>query len=307
MLVFSTSDKGGTGRTVTSCNIAYRCALADHNACYLDFDFGSPTAGAIFGIDAAVRGTSLGGLHGYIKGNVARPVRLDVWNDSDRASLKLRRPTGSGELILLPGDEGGSEFSIDGDDVERCATLLAELNDEFELVLMDLSAGRSYATELALRATAHPTLSHVPFRWLVFHRWTRQHVHAAAGLTFGKEGILDVGARWGHDQTKLADRVRFVRTAVVDPSSEELTGLRGPQVAWLHKQNEELNELARSTGLGRTAMLGSVPLDPVLQWSEQLITDSDTVVRHVANEKTAEAFEELSAKILRDEAEFDRI
>ncbi|HZM76805.1 MAG TPA: SCO2523 family variant P-loop protein [Candidatus Limnocylindrales bacterium] len=307
MLVFSTSDKGGTGRTVTSCNIAYRCALADHDVCYLDFDFGSPTAGAIFGIGAAMRGTSEGGLHGYIKGNVARPVRLDVWSTTDRASIKQRRPTGSGELILIPGDEGGSEFSIENDDVERCATLLAELNDEFELVLMDLSAGRSYATELALRATAHPTLSSVPFRWLVFHRWTQQHVLAAAGLTFEKEGILDVGARWGHDRTKLSEALGFVRTAVVDPSSEELTGLRGSQVAWLHKQDQDLNQLASSTGLGRTATLGIVPLDPVLQWSEQLITDGDTVIRHIANEATVTAFEGLAARLLRDWAELDRL
>ena len=29
-------------------------------------------------------------------------------------------------------------------------------------------------------------------------------------------------------------------------------------------------------------MIGSVPLDPVLQWREQLITDSDVWARHVA-------------------------
>ena len=48
MLVFATSDKGGTGRSVTSCNIAYRLSLQGNDVVYLDFDFGSPTAGAIF-------------------------------------------------------------------------------------------------------------------------------------------------------------------------------------------------------------------------------------------------------------------
>ena len=307
MLVFATSDKGGTGRTVTSCNMAYRCSLQDRDVCYLDFDFGSPTAGAIFGINSALRGVADGGLHSYIKGEVSVPQRLDVWGKSDRASLKLRRPAGSGQLVLVPGDEGGSEFAIDADDVVRCAQLLAGLNDEFELILMDLSAGRSYATELALRATAHPTLSHVPFRWLVFHRWTRQHVLAAAGLTLGKDGVLDIGGHWGHDRTKLFESLRFVRTAVVDPASEELSGLRGTQVAWLHRQDEELNTLASRLGLGRMATLGSVPLDPVLQWSEQLITDADTVIRHIANDETVAAFEDLADKLLRDWAELDHI
>ena len=33
--------------------------------------------------------------------------------------------------------------------------------------------------------------------------------------------------------------------------------------------------MAAERRVGRAAMLGSVPLDPVLQWREQLITDSD--------------------------------
>ncbi len=48
VFVFATSDKGGTGRSVTSANVMYRRALQASDVAYLDFDFGSPTAGAIF-------------------------------------------------------------------------------------------------------------------------------------------------------------------------------------------------------------------------------------------------------------------
>ncbi|MFL6113172.1 MAG: ParA family protein, partial [Catenulispora sp.] len=36
MLIFATSDKGGTGRSVTSCNMAYRRALRGEQVAYLD-------------------------------------------------------------------------------------------------------------------------------------------------------------------------------------------------------------------------------------------------------------------------------
>src|SRR5512139_3147862 len=99
MIVFATSDKGGTGRTVTSSNIVYRRALQGSNVCYLDFDFGSPTAGAIFGINSVQRGTPHGGLHRFIQGEIDEPHQVDAWTESDRASLS-GRPSGAGELVL---------------------------------------------------------------------------------------------------------------------------------------------------------------------------------------------------------------
>lgn len=70
MLVFSTSDKGGTGRSVTSCNVAYRLSITGRNVAYLDFDFGSPTSGALFEVNRMERGTpDNDGLHGYLLGS----------------------------------------------------------------------------------------------------------------------------------------------------------------------------------------------------------------------------------------------
>ncbi|MFY1688605.1 SCO2523 family variant P-loop protein [Plantactinospora sp. WMMB782] len=305
MLVFAVSDKGGTGRSVTSSNMLYRSALQGSDVCYLDFDFGSPTAGAIFNINSAVHGTTRGGLHDYLDGALAEPQRIEVWTESDRPSLR-NRPPGAGRLVLLPGDSGGGEFPATPERIERCARLFLRLEEEFDLSLVDLSAGRSYATQMVLAATARPELKSVRSRWLVFHRWTRQHVLAASSLVYGTRGILEAGTLAGHDYEDLVNRLRFVRTAVVDPDSPELEGLRPPQVAWLRECNQDLLELASNNRVGRTMLIGSVPLDPVLQWREQLISDNDVYARKIANLETVEAFSAL-AKLIVDDAAWEML
>ena len=103
MIVIATSDKGGTGRSVTGSNVVYRRALQGGDVCYVDFDFGSPTAGAIFGISALVRGTTTGkGTHSYLLGRSSTEEIWDVWQHSDRTSLR-QRPPGTGRLVLVPG------------------------------------------------------------------------------------------------------------------------------------------------------------------------------------------------------------
>jgi len=305
MLVFATSDKGGTGRSVTSSNVAYRRALQGYDACYLDFDFGSPTAGAIFNIDAVASGTPEGGLHSYMLGKVVEPVWLDVWSTTDRANLR-GRPAGAGRLMLFPGDKGGSEFSADNsadrDVVRRCMYLLLRLEEEFDLCVVDLSAGRSYATQLTLAATAEPEMRHVVCRWLIYHRWTAQHIVAAANLVNGQRGILEIGAEKGHDREELLAAIRFVRTAVVDPDSVELAGLRAAQVAWLRDFNRKLQGMASEKRVGRTTMLAAVPLDPVLQWREQLISDDDVLALHIANQATVDAFNTIAKLLFEDVA-----
>jgi hypothetical protein len=300
MLLFATSDKGGTGRSVTSCNLAYRRALQGSDVCYLDFDFGSPTAGAVLQINSVEQGTTEGGLHSYLLKKVAEPHRVDVWSESSRSSLRAR-PPGAGRLMLHPGDAGGGEFANDPEIVKLCARFLLRMEEEFELCIVDLSAGRSYATDMVLAATAAPEFDAVTTRWLVFHRWTRQHVTAAADLVFGERGILSAGATRGHDRSRLVNSIRFVRTVVTDPNADQ-GGLRAPQQAWLRDCNEDLQRLASRCGIGRTVVLGTVPLDPVLQWHEQLITDNDVVERQIANRQTMEAFTNLAKRLTDDAA-----
>jgi hypothetical protein len=301
MLIFLTSDKGGTGRSVTGANVAYRYALQGRDSCYLDFDFGSPTAGSIFDLPDAFAGVAAGGLHGHLIDGTPRPLRLDVWAESQRDVLR-GRPVGAGRLVLLPGDSGRGEFGSSPEIVERCAKLLLRADEEFDLVLVDLSAGRSYATEIVLAATARPELRGVQARWLVFHRWTRQHIVAASGLVNGLQGILETGAQHGHPAAALRGAIRFVRTAVLDPAAPEQAGLRPEQLAWLDVCNRRLQDLAGRSGVGRSNVLGEVPLDPVLQWQEQLLSNDDVWLHRTANHRTVTAFEELAKKIDDDAA-----
>jgi hypothetical protein len=300
MLLIATSGTGGTGRSVTGSNVMYRRALRGGDVCYVDFDFGSPTAGVIFGISALPRGTTTGsGTHSYLQGRSHSEEVWDVWQHSDRSSLR-QRPPGTGRLALVPGDAGGGEFSFEDHVVRRCIDLFLRLHSEFEVVLVDLSAGRSYAAEIVIAATSTPEMAGVVSRWLVFHRWTRQHIVAAAGLVFGERGLLDIGEQYGRARERFIENIRFVRTGIVEPNAPDLAGLRPPQLAWLREANRDLQRLAAELEVGRSAMLGSVPLEPVLQWREQLITDSDVWARHVANQATVEAFESI-AKSMVDE------
>lgn len=302
MIVFAVSDKGGTGRSVTSCNVLFQAALAGHDTCYVDFDFGSPTAGAIFAADVVDHGTTRGdGVHSYLLGRADKPGEWDLWSVSDRTNLPTR-PPGAGRLTLLPGDAGGSEFAIDDKAVDRCSTLFQQLQEEYALSMVDLSAGRSYAAQLALSATAPTTGVAESSRWLVYHRWTKQHVIAAHGLIYGEQGILDTGQKLGHTRESLLARLRIVRTAVVDPARADPATWRPSQLSWLRERHHELQRLTAELQVGRTMTLGTIPMDAILHSHEQLLTDRDVYARYVANVETIDAIRALADALLDDSA-----
>ncbi|HEU5354107.1 MAG TPA: SCO2523 family variant P-loop protein [Actinocrinis sp.] len=295
MIIFSVSHKGGTGRSVTSTNLAYRAALGGYNTAYLDFDFGSPTIGTIFDVENAIDGVVGNGLHDFLGGRSAEARRVNVWTESKAGGSG--QPPGAGSLVLLPGSRGGGEFSVDKSTVDRCTELIVKLDEEFDLILVDLSAGRSFAVELALQCTARPALRMVPARWLVFHRWTRQHVRAAHDLVYGERGLLKSAVSNRHDEATMRTVIRFVRTAYIDPHSNANAHLEPAQQNWLFEMNRDLESLAARLGLGRTVRLGSVNLDAVLQWREQLITDRDVNTLGIANKQTVEAYESLALAV----------
>ncbi|MET7486226.1 SCO2523 family variant P-loop protein [Streptomyces sp. NPDC005538] len=299
MLIFAASDKGGTGRSVTSANLAYQRALMGDDVCYLDFDFGSPTASAVFDVPEARQAAEDRGLHSYLIGEISEPVRIDVWADTEHRVLR-NQPPGAGRLILMPGDLSGGEFATSGDNLRRCVDLLLRLNSEFDLIVVDLSAGRSYAVDMALAATSQRSMSGVLARWLVFHRWTRQHVEAAASLVYGKRGILAGGVARGHQEDVLRDAIRFVPAAVPDPDSALWSQATPTQSAWMAQCDTELKQLASHHGIGHSQVLGSVPLEPVLQWREQLITDEDVLDSQIATMEIWKALNDLAARLTDD-------
>ncbi|MGW0294035.1 SCO2523 family variant P-loop protein [Streptomyces tuirus] len=299
MLVFAASDKGGTGRSVTSANLAYQRALTGDRVAYVDFDFGSTTAAVVFDVPDAMRGTEERGLHSYLEGAVTEPATIDIWRRTESPQLRDRLNE-AGRLVLLPGDVGGGEFATGEDTLERCVDLLLRLHGEFDVIVVDLSAGRSYALDMVLTATAHPRMRSVPFRWLVFHRWTRQHVIAAAGLVHKDHGIIRGGAERGHDAEALRGAVRLVRIAVPGPDSPLWSGSSPAQAAWMQACDEALRRLAAQHAIGDSVVLGVVPLEPVLQWREQLITEEDVLLTQIANKETLEALEEIARRLADD-------
>ncbi|WP_436773369.1 SCO2523 family variant P-loop protein [Yinghuangia sp. YIM S09857] len=302
MLIVATSDKGGAGRSVSIANIAYRRALQGDDVCYADFDFGSATGAHLFEVVRAQEDIPGSGLHSYLQGRVSEPKRIPVWTHSKRQGLR-RRLGGAGRLTFFPGDEGGGELAVHRDMVHRCAELVLQLDEEFDVCFLDVSSGRSYALDLLLEVTALPALRSLATRWLVFHRWTHQHIAAAAGLVYGPRGLLAAGAARGHDPEVLRAATRFVRAAVVDPVAPQLVNHRPGQAAWARACDQELRELAselRAAGPG--TVLGSTPLEPLLQWREQLVTDDDVHVLQVANRETVEAFAALAHRLTDDDA-----
>ncbi|MER5750059.1 SCO2523 family variant P-loop protein [Streptomyces sp. NPDC002088] len=299
MLVFAASDKGGTGRSVTSANLAYRRALDGDDVCYLDFDFGSPTAPAVFDIPDVLQEAEGRGLHSYLKGETGEPLRVDIWARTEHYVLR-DKPDRSGRLVLLPGDRSGGEFVTDTENLHRCVDLILRLKREFNVIVVDLSAGRSYAMDLALAATAQEELRRIKARWLIYHRWTRQHVMAAAELVGGKQGIVSAGEEMGHDRQALLGSIRFVRAAVPDLESSLWSQMPPAQSAWMRQYNKQLETIAADLGIGRSRVLGSVPLEPVLQLREQLITDQDVLDSRIANIETWQAMGVLAERLADD-------
>lgn len=301
MLVFACSDKGGTGRSVTSCNLAYRLSLQGRDVAYLDFDFGSSSAGAIFEIPTLERGTNEGGLHSYILGTATEPARVDIRTVTERKPLK-ERPAGSGRLTLYPGDAGGAEFHLTDDHIKRAIALFQKIEREFDVCVVDLSAGRSSALDMSLHAVSpknRPKKSD-PVRWLLFHRWTTQHVIAACGLLFEANGIVSCAVDAGFSRRDFLTLVRTVRTAVPDASafgSESTAELE----AWLRLSDDLLKALAKRRGLGQELLAAVTPLEPMLLWREQVIMDLD-VKRRLAKKATTDAFDSLAAKVTDDVA-----
>ncbi|CAM5256776.1 MinD/ParA family protein OS=Streptomyces tendae OX=1932 GN=GUR47_09785 PE=4 SV=1 [Streptomyces tendae] len=115
---------------------------------------------------------------------------------------------------------------------------------------------------MVLDATAHPRMRNIPFRWLVFHRWTRQHVIAASGLVHGEHGIIGGGVERGHDEDALRAAIRFVRAAVPDPESPLWSHGSTAQATWMQACDEALRRLAAEQRIGDSGVLGIVPLNP---------------------------------------------
>ncbi|GIF00401.1 hypothetical protein Ari01nite_78650 [Paractinoplanes rishiriensis] len=99
--------------------------------------------------------------------------------------------------MLLPGDEGGGEFTEppSNEMIRRCVDLFLDLAAEFTVCIVDLSAGRSIATELALAATGSPLMRSVETSWIVFHRVDTATRAGGLGTRLRRPRLIDQAAK----------------------------------------------------------------------------------------------------------------
>ncbi len=173
--------------------------------------------------------------------------------------MSLRqRPPGTGRLVLVPGDAGGGEFSFDDAMVDRCIDLFLRLHGEFEVVLVDLSAGRSYAAEIVIAATSAPEMARrtSPVAGVspldpAAHRGRRR-----AGLRRARPAGHRRG--YGRDREQFLEDIRFIRTAIVDPEHPG-PGWPATAAAGLAARGQQgfADGWRPSLSVGRSTMLGA--------------------------------------------------
>ena len=186
------SNKGGSGRSTTAANVAAQLASAGYSVCLVDLDVRSATLGAVLGLPGMETGVEAGNVYRSgpsvgvldVLGDVDHPLpaaavlgaRHDVWT-----APGLRRPPRSGGLWLVPGNHADWRMAWADALAGRIGTMLTVLSGAHDLTIVDLRAGKDdllSATVAATHAGAPVTVD----RWLIFHRWTPQHVHGAGQL-----------------------------------------------------------------------------------------------------------------------------
>jgi MinD-like ATPase involved in chromosome partitioning or flagellar assembly len=270
------SHKGGTGRTTTTANVAYRLALRNRSVCCVDLDLDSPTFGAVAGLRGMERGAPIG-IHDFLHvdgrrfsprpPDLAGDALVDIWQQTELP----RPPVGkAGRLRLLPG--GRERLGLDLGSPERQGKILgqivARLRDEFDHVLLDVRSGASDTVEAVLAADDD---LHAIY-WLVFFRWTPQHLAGAA----------DLCERLTSAEAELA----LIRTAYSDATEMD---------SWFREQHRALTLRARELLPGRE-VLTDIPVEPMLQWKEGIITE-EHLRDEVASESIVESYEELASKL----------
>lgn len=280
-LFVSISHKGGTGRTVTSSNVAYHLALDGINTCCVDLDLTSPTLGAVLGLTGLERGAPHG-THDFLfsddalrlSPDQARHEVISVW---ERRELKPLAASRHGAFDILPGKDTPLEVESNIEDLAKhLAGLFHFLETDYDIVFADLRSGLGAVTAAMLLANRSFALN--IDAWLVFYRWTPQHLHGAADLC---KRLHDGGAR-----------VLTVRTAYQDPY--ELSSSNHQK--WFIDRNNDLTKLYNGLFAGRVDRIADIPFEPILQWDERILSISDKLASETT---TRERYADL-AQFLKD-------
>ncbi|MBX9745501.1 MAG: hypothetical protein K2X34_01270, partial [Hyphomonadaceae bacterium] len=210
---------------------------------------------------------------------------IDIWTGEPFKNAALS--AAKGKLQLLPGKRlGGDGYKAEQmADVIRNVIEQVVLSGPADIVICDLRSGISEP----FQAFSLPEfgLQDIVAAYVFHFRWTPQQLN-------GLSDMLSPQIREGLP----LEKVRFIKTAVqtVDAFEE-----RPDFVNWLNRGGGELETqfaaiLAAVGASESDAVLGEVPMDPLLQWRETIITDA-LVDKGVALPQTVRAFESISERI----------
>ena len=276
------SHKGGTGRTVSTANLAYQLARRGKDVCILDLDLASPTLGAVVGFEDIATGADIG-IHHILQGHrqpeQVAELERDVWDSLDINDHY--RPLTHGKFKLVPGTRSGGDIAMDGENRDApkyLSRVLTELRSRYEYVFCDLRSGFSDVARAFLWERIASQLD----SWLLFYRWTHQHLH-------GVEDLASVLSK----STSTSTRFLSIRTAVV-----KIDSVPSESRTWIAQRNDDLRERSKRLQDCTNPPLkniGVIPLDLVLQWSEGILTTDHVEV--VGNADTLNAFGKLAATL----------
>lgn len=271
-VVIGVSYKGGSGRTTTMANVAYRLALSSVNSvCMVDLDLGAPTLGAVLELAGYESGTKVGrGIHSFLPnpqtGNRQREVRalledkeLLVDVQSNCASPGVR------DALRSLGDDPSFRVLLgeaEWRDIASPESLDVPINEVVETLALrwpytfvDVGAG----TDSQLLAL---TRHHRPAErtWAVFYRWTPQHVRGTAHLI---EQLLA-----GNVPREMIRTVRVARGT--PPPDLEGTPVEIAAARWVHDQDAETERIASEVGLDEYPVT-DIPRSEILYWRDGII------------------------------------
>jgi len=231
--------------------------------CMVDIDLGSSTLGSVWGVRemrAGVKGRV--GVHELLRMDNPEP-KLDkaLENLWDRSAWLRNRVMESspnrGRLALLPGNFRYGDSGTQADELKvPLYSVLSALCDRFEFVFADIRSGLAAVTQALFdKATFQDLIG----GWLIFHRWTPQHLIGASDMV-----ELLKESKWN------SGLIHLVRTAYVDPNDLPEENRR-----WFVQQNADLakdeSDMCRVT---RVRRIGVIPFSRVLQWQERIISRS---------------------------------
>jgi MinD-like ATPase involved in chromosome partitioning or flagellar assembly len=257
-----TSFKGGTGRTTTTANLAYRLAIEGRPVCVIDLDLASPTFGAVLQLEGMFSGARCG-IHdllpkGYggesdIPVSRTREQCLPVEGHTSNRFVRNELASAQATYDILPGKADYTDALPQFDLMSRALDdILAELTERYDVVFVDVRSG----TDGPLHALANGETEKT---WVVFYRWTPQHLAGTHALI--QRELVDE-----YQQESIV----AVRTAYIPPHTYSTR----PDAGWFQSAQGTLTSRQEQLGLDSYTR-ADIRREDILLWREGILTEQE--------------------------------